>query len=158
MGWRVATWLAQPYWRVCSTMHKAIPMPPASSTPPFDAPPSASSRLGASLRITGTVTADEDLELAAFIDGAVSAPNHCVVVVQGARVTADIVARDLTVHGEVSGRLTATEIADLRATARVRGQVAAPRVVLHEGGRVDGRIDTRAVDAAARVAHYRRRQ
>ena len=137
-------------------MPKAIPMPAASSVPPFQPAAEAASRLPATLRIVGTVAADEDLEISASIEGAVSAPGHCVVVLSHARLRADILARDLTVHGGVSGKLTATEIVDVRAGADVRGTIASPRVVLELGGIVQGRIETKPVDAAVRVAQYRR--
>lgn len=133
-------------------------MPAASPASTFDPSSSAASCLSRTLRIIGTVVADEDLEIGARIEGAVSAPGHAVVVGSGAKLDADILARDLTVHGAVSGRLTATEIVDVRATAQVHGTIAAPRVVLEEGGLVHGRIETKPVDAAVRVAQYRRRQ
>jgi cytoskeletal protein CcmA (bactofilin family) len=139
-------------------MPKAIPMPPASSTPSLAQAPTVTSRLSETLRITGTVIADEDLVIAAAITGAVSAPGHCVVVSDDARLHADILARDLTVQGEVTGRLTATEIVDVRASGHVQGTIAAPRIVLELGGVVQGRIETKPVDAAVRVAQYRRRQ
>lgn len=139
-------------------MPKAIPMPPASFVPPVEAAPAATTRLSTTLRITGTVLADEDLDIAATIVGAVSAPGHCVTIVEAARLQADVLARDITVHGAVSGKLTATEIVDVRATADVRGTVAAPRVALELGGILQGRVETRPVDAAVRVAAYRRRQ
>lgn len=132
-------------------------MPTASRVPPAEPLPPAASQLDATLRIIGTVSADEDLEISASIRGAVSAPGHCVVVQESARLQADILARDLTVLGAVTGRLTATEIVDVRPGAEVRGSIASPRVVLEVGGLVQGRIDTRPVDAAVRVAQYRRR-
>ncbi len=138
-------------------MPKAIPMPPASHTPPAESVAPPASQLGSMLHIKGTVTADEDLEIAADVRGTISAPGHCVVVRESARLHADILARDLTILGAVTGRLTATEIVDVRPGAEVRGSIASPRVVLEDGGLVQGRIDTRPVDAAVRVAQYRRR-
>ena len=139
-------------------MPKAIQMPAPSSQPPLDPLAGPSSALSATLRIVGTVTADEDLELSADVHGTVSAPGHCVVVKAGARVDADILGRDITVHGHVRGKLTGTEIVDVRAGGSVYGTIAAPSVVLEEQGVVQGRIETRPVDAAIRVAQYRRRQ
>jgi cytoskeletal protein CcmA (bactofilin family) len=139
-------------------MPKAITMPPASIVSPVGPVAAVPSSLGATLHIRGTVSAEEDLDISATIRGAVSAPAQCVVVRAEADVKADILARDLTVHGHVQGRLTATEIIDIQSTARVDGQVVAPRVLLAEGGVVQGRVETRRVDAAVRVAQYRRRQ
>lgn len=138
-------------------MPRTIQMPARSSRPAI-APAAEASALSATLRIVGTVTADEDLEIAARIDGSVAAPGHCVVVQPGARVDADLLGRDITIHGHVTGRLTGTEIVDVRTGGAVYGTIAAPRVVLEDGGVVQGRVETRPVDAALRVAEYRRRQ
>lgn len=122
-----------------------------SATPPS----SAASLIGQTLVIDGTVSADEDLELRGTLRGQLSAPSHCVTLAASARVQADVLARDITVHGTVNGKLTATEIIDIRKDARVQAQIAAPRLALEEGGTVNGRIETRSVDAAVRVAQYR---
>jgi cytoskeletal protein CcmA (bactofilin family) len=126
-----------------------------SSPPPTDAKPSV---LGRTLVITGTITAEEDLELHATVRGHVAAPAHCVHVAADARIEAEVLARDITVLGHTSGKLTATEIVDLRATARVEGHIASPRLVLEEGGHVNARVETRSVDAAVRVAQYRKQR
>ena len=133
-------------------------MPAASSNPPFDPTPHVASSLSATLRITGTVIADEDIEISATVVGMISAPGHCVVVSADAQLQSDILARDVTVRGAVNGKVTATEIVDVRASGKVRGTIAAPRVVLELGGFVQGRIETKPVDAAVRVAQYRRRR
>jgi cytoskeletal protein CcmA (bactofilin family) len=123
--------------------------------PPAPTSPSTASVIGPTLVIDGTVSADEDLEIRGSVRGHLSAPSHCVTLSESARVQAEVLARDITVHGTVTGKLTATEIIDIRRDARVQAQVAAPRLALEEGGTVNGRIETRSVDAAVRVAQYR---
>lgn len=123
--------------------------------PPTAATSSSPSVIGRTLVIDGTLSADEDLEIQGSLRGQLSAPAHCVTVAESARVNADVLARDITVHGAVNGKLTATEIIDIRREARVQAQIAAPRLALEEGGTVNGRIETRSVDAAVRVAQYR---
>lgn len=114
--------------------------------------------LGASLVISGTVSADEDLEIHGIVRGQLSVPGHCVRVVPGAHVDADVLARDLTVLGYAHGKLTATEIIEVGAGATVLGQIAAPRFVLAEGAAVRARVETRRVDAAVHVAQYRKQR
>ena len=82
--------------------------------------------LGPTLVITGTVNAEEDLDVHGTVHGTVSAPAHCVRVALDAKVEADVLARDITVLGQATGRLTATEIVDVRASARVQGHIASP--------------------------------
>ena len=57
--------------------------------------------------------------------------------------------------GRVSGKVTATEIVDIRDSARVSGELAAPSVKLADGARVNARVETKRVDAAVHVARYR---
>ncbi len=130
-----------------------------ASAPSFPVPElPAPSVLGPTLVITGALSAEEDLEIHGAVRGTITAPAHCVRVERDARVEADVLARDVTVVGRASGKLTATEIVDIRSTAHVTGQVAAPRLVLEEGGHVQARVETRSVDAAVRVAQYRKQR
>ncbi len=127
-----------------------VPIPTADSARP--------SVFGRTLLITGSLSAEEDLELHGTVRGSVSVPAHCVTVADDARVEAEVLARDITVRGQVAGKLTATEIVDIRSGARVQGQIAAPRLALAEGGIVNARVETRSVDAAVRVAQYRKQR
>jgi cytoskeletal protein CcmA (bactofilin family) len=131
-------------------------MPTAPTFPAADT--SKPSVLGPTLVITGSINAEEDLELHATLRGSIATPNHCVRVAEDARIDAEVLARDITVLGQASGKLTATEIVDIRRGARVQGHIAAPRLVLEEGGVVNARVETRSVDAAVRVAQYRKQR
>jgi cytoskeletal protein CcmA (bactofilin family) len=130
-------------------------MSTVSTFSPADAHPTV---LGPTLVVTGTITTEEDLEVHGTLRGQLAAPAHCVRLEGDARVEADVLARDITVLGQVSGKFTATEIIDIRASARLQGQIAAPRLVLEEGALVNARVETRSVDAAVRVAQYRKRR
>ncbi len=57
--------------------------------------------------------------------------------------------------GTLTGKVTATEIVDVRARRAITGELAAPSVVLAEGARVQARVETKRVDAAVHVARYR---
>ena len=82
-------------------------------------------------------------------------PAHALIIGPKAQVDAKVFARDITVYGAVSGKVTATEIVDIRDSARVSGELAAPSVKLAEGARVNARVETKRVDAAVHVARYR---
>jgi cytoskeletal protein CcmA (bactofilin family) len=82
-------------------------------------------------------------------------PGFALTIAAGARVDARILARDVTILGSFSGRITATEIIDVRETARVSGEIAAPKVALAEGAEIQARVETKSVDAAVHVARYR---
>ena len=90
-----------------------------------------------------------------IVTGTIDMPANALTIGPKAQVDARVFARDITVHGAVSGKVTATEIVDIRDSARVSGELAAPSVKLAEGARVNARVETKRVDAAVHVARYR---
>jgi cytoskeletal protein CcmA (bactofilin family) len=130
-------------------------MSTAPTFPPADARPSV---FGATLIVTGSVSAEEDLEIHGTLRGHLAAPDCCVRLESDAHVEADVLARDITMLGQATGKFTATEIVDIRKGANIHGQIAAPRLVLDEGAIVNAKVETRSVDAAVRVAQYRKQR
>jgi cytoskeletal protein CcmA (bactofilin family) len=107
-------------------------------------PPRASSdraSIGRSITIKGEVRGDEDLLIQGRVDGSVMLKEHAVTVGPEGEVKADIGARVITIEGKVDGNLTAQEQVILRTSARVQGNIAAPRVVLEDGARFRGGVD-----------------
>jgi cytoskeletal protein CcmA (bactofilin family) len=105
--------------------------------------------------VSGDVAASEDLLVEGSVNGSIDMPGFALTIAAGARVDARVLARDVTILGSFSGRITATEIVDVREGARVTGELAAPRVALAEGAEIQARVETRRVDAAVHVARYR---
>jgi len=97
--------------------------------------------IGRSIAIKGEVTGEEDLLIQGRIEGSVNLKAHAVTVGSEGRVSADITARVITVEGEVVGDLRAQEQVALRSTARVHGDLTAPRVVLEDGAAFRGLVD-----------------
>lgn len=97
--------------------------------------------IGASIEIQGEVTGSEDLTIQGHVDGSVTLEEHAVTVGPDGRVAADIVARVIEVEGRVDGDLKAEEQVALRGTARVEGDISAPRVVLDDGSYFRGEVD-----------------
>jgi len=60
------------------------------------------------------------------------------IVAEGAEVEARIEGRFVDVRGKVIGNIEATERIDLTATARVRGDLTAPQVIVEAGARFNG--------------------
>lgn len=97
--------------------------------------------IGTSITIRGEVTGDEDLTIQGHVDGSVTLDEHAVTVGPDGQVDADIVARVITVEGHVDGDLDADEQIVLRGSARVEGDISAPRVVLEDGSYFRGAVD-----------------
>lgn len=107
------------------------------------------------LSVVGDVAASEDLLVEGAVSGSIDMPGYALTIAAGARVDARILARDVTILGSFTGRITATEIIDVRETAKVSGEIAAPKVALAEGAEISARVETKSVDAAVHVARYR---
>jgi cytoskeletal protein CcmA (bactofilin family) len=116
---------------------------PPTRTEPVRSAPATGERatIGRSITIKGEVSGDEDLLIQGTVDGSVNLKQQSVTVGREGRVKADITGRVVTVEGEVEGNLTAEEQVVLRSSAKVQGDIAAPRVVLEDGGTFRGGID-----------------
>lgn len=125
--------------------------PPAAPSPPSVAPPSsavahAAERretrgVGPSLSIVGDVTGEDDLTVLGRLEGTIDLPANSVTIGPSARVKADIRAKFVSVAGELSGNVVASEQIVIRHTATMHGNLAAPRVGLEDGCRFRGSVE-----------------
>jgi cytoskeletal protein CcmA (bactofilin family) len=113
---------------------------------------------GKSLVVIGEVRSTSELTLDGRIEGHVWCENGSVTVSASAVLMGDVVARDITVLGRVSGQLIATEVVDVRAGAVVTGAAIAPAFILHEGASFNGRVEPQRLDAALGVARFQQKQ
>ena len=115
----------------------------ATSPRPTRAPSTSGepATIGPSITIKGEVSGDEDLLIQGRVNGSVDLKEQSVTVGREGRVEADISGRVVTVEGEVDGDLVAQEQIILRSSARVEGDITAPRVVLEDGARFRGLVD-----------------
>ena len=97
--------------------------------------------IGPSIIIKGEVSGDEDLLIQGQVDGSVALDLHAVTVGGGGRVKANITGRIITIEGNVEGDLKAQEQIILRGSARVQGDLKAPRIVLEDGASFRGLVD-----------------
>ncbi|MEE3202861.1 MAG: polymer-forming cytoskeletal protein [Acidobacteriota bacterium] len=117
--------------------------------------PQGVTSLGRTLIIKGELTAEENLIIEGTVEGNISVPEHAVAVGRTARVSADIMAKTVTILGEASGRFTASEKIELRQTARVVGGIIATRVEMIEGAIFEGSIDPSKTETAVAVGKHR---
>lgn len=97
--------------------------------------------IGPSISIRGDLTGEEDLIIEGRVEGEVQLKQHRVEVGQGGRVKADINAKTIHVLGQVDGNLAGDEEVVIRASGRVAGNIAAPRVTLEDGCNFRGTVD-----------------
>ena len=97
--------------------------------------------IGESITIEGELKGSEDLTIQGNVEGSVNLNDHAVTVGPDGKVEADIVARVITVEGHVVGDLDADDQIVLRGSARVEGDLSAPRVNLEDGSYFRGAVD-----------------
>jgi cytoskeletal protein CcmA (bactofilin family) len=105
--------------------------------------------IGASILIEGNVTSSESMTVAGRVEGDITVREHALVIAAGGTVRGNIVARDVVVHGEALGSITASARVEVAATGSVHGDISAPRMVLAEGATLHGRIGIAATPAGA---------
>ena len=112
--------------------------------------------ISAAVSVRGEVLASGDLTIDGHVDGPIYCEGGAVVVSGTGHLTGDVVARDITVFGSVTGTLVATEVVDIRPNASVTGRVVTPRFILTEGGSFNGSAEPQHLEAALSVARHRR--
>lgn len=114
------------------------------------------SHIGKAISVKGSVHADEPIAIAGTVAGDVYAGEHGVTIEAQGHVDGTITAREIVVHGRVTGRLVATDVVRLKAEANVTADVASPRAAIDDGAQYRGRVEPARAEAAARVAAYRK--
>jgi cytoskeletal protein CcmA (bactofilin family) len=96
--------------------------------------------LGTSVIIKGELSASEDLTLYGQMEGSVTLPDHTLTIGPHANITATISAKAIVIVGAVTGKVTAKERIEIRATGSVAGDIDSPRLAIAEGGRLRGHV------------------
>ena len=74
------------------------------------------------------------------------------VIGRSAVLTAQVMADSIVIAGEVNGDVAADTYVRLLPSARIRGNVTAPVLVIHEGAVVEGHCSARSIQPGAREA------
>src|SRR6266571_3878833 len=80
----------------------------------------ALSIIGTGMRVVGDITADG--------------------VVKSGEVEGDVITREAIIGGEVRGTVVAGERAEIQASSVVHGDITSRRLLVHEGGEINGVI------------------
>lgn len=90
--------------------------------------------------ITGDVTTEGTVKVEGEVLGNVHAGQQ-VLLARGSRVKGDVHSREAVIGGIVEGAIRATERVEIQATAVVHGDVTTQRIVIAEGGQVNGGLE-----------------
>lgn len=108
--------------------------------------------IGPSIEIDGKLKGDEDVVVEGRIKGTVMLKQHTLTVGSQGRLDAEVYAHSILVDGTVHGDLYASERISIRKSARIEGNILAPRISLEDGAKFRGSIDMDAESEAFRKA------
>ncbi|NKB96904.1 MAG: polymer-forming cytoskeletal protein [Pseudomonadales bacterium] len=97
--------------------------------------------IGASIKIKGEITGDENLQIDGQVEGQVNLNNHDLTIGDSGTVNADLNAKTIKIHGSVNGDIKGSEMVVVSKSGKVLGNIVAPRVTLEDGAQFKGSID-----------------
>ncbi len=101
----------------------------------------AAARLGASLHVKGEITGNEDLTIDGNVEGLVHLDDRKLTVGASAKITADIIAREVVVYGNVKGNLRARDRIEIKKDGSVVGDLTTARIMIEDGAYFKGSIE-----------------
>ena len=101
----------------------------------------ATARLGSSLHVKGEMTGSEDLLIDGSVDGLIQLDERKLTVGATAKVTADIIAREVVVYGTVKGNLRAKDRIEIKKDGSVNGDLTTARIMIEDGAYFKGSIE-----------------
>lgn len=93
--------------------------------------------IGSGMRVVGDISAEGVVKIEGAVVGTVQAGRQ-VLVAKGGLVEGDVVAREAIIGGEVRGGIQASERVELQTTSVVHGDIATRRLLVQEGGEING--------------------
>jgi cytoskeletal protein CcmA (bactofilin family) len=100
----------------------------------------AVAHIGKSVVIKGQLSGSEDLYLDGEVEGSIDLQGHALTIGPNGRIRAQIVAKEIVVHGKVDGNIRGERI-ELTKTALVVSDISTQRIVIEEGAFFKGSID-----------------
>jgi cytoskeletal protein CcmA (bactofilin family) len=97
--------------------------------------------IGQSIYIKGELTGNEDLTIEGRVEGNIALKDHNVTIGSNGKIKAEIVAKNITIMGEVDGNVYAEDKLEITRSGRLSGNIVAPRVVIEDGARFKGSVE-----------------
>ena len=93
--------------------------------------------IGSGMRVVGDITAEGVVKVEGTVVGTVQAGRQ-VLVAKGGLVEGDVVTHEAIIGGEVRGSVQASERVELQTTSVVHGDINTRRLLVQEGGEING--------------------
>src|SRR3984893_9776427 len=116
-------------------------MAPLDSPYPATTSSGGTARLGASLHVKGEITGNEDLHIDGSVEGLVHLEERKLTVGASARLTADVIAREVVVYGSGKGNMRACDRIEIKKDGSVVGDLTTARIMIEDGAYFKGSIE-----------------
>ena len=103
----------------------------------LEGPDAGLSIIGMGMRVVGEITAEGVVKVEGIVVGAIRAGRQ-VLVAKGGEVEGDIFTREAIIGGEVRGAIRGEERVELQTTSVVHGDITTRRLLVQEGGAING--------------------
>ena len=89
----------------------------------------------------GEISGNEDLHIDGSVEGLVQLEDRKLTVGASAKLTADVVAREVVVYGSVKGNLRARDRIEIKKDGSVVGDLTTARIMIEDGAYFKGSIE-----------------
>lgn len=120
---------------------EARTMSPIETSYPSSGQDRATARLGSSLHFKGEISGNEDLHVDGSVEGLIHLDDRKLTVGASAKVTADVIAREVVVFGNVKGNLQARDRIEIKKDGSVVGDLTTARIMIEDGAYFKGSIE-----------------
>lgn len=117
------------------------PAPTHASPAPTASSSSKSAVLGATIKVKGDISGEENLLIEGQVEGSVSLASHELTIGKTGKLNANLTAKTIRIDGEVDGDITGKEKVMVTSTSQIKGNIVTPKMTLEEGARFKGTID-----------------
>lgn len=95
--------------------------------------------VAADLTVVGELRTEGVVKIDGTVEGNVRAARQ-VLISKGGYVRGDVITKEAIVGGRVAGSIQASERVEVQDAATVEGDIATQRILVHEGGEVNGNV------------------
>jgi cytoskeletal protein CcmA (bactofilin family) len=98
-------------------------------------------RIGVGLYIKGQISGNEDLDVEGKVEGPVQLGEGKLTVGTGGNLTGDVTAREVIIHGTLTGNLQVRDLLEIKSDGSAVGDVVTDRILIEEGAYFKGSIE-----------------
>jgi cytoskeletal protein CcmA (bactofilin family) len=114
---------------------------PRTIQPDPTASRSNQAHIGKSVVVKGEISGSEDLYVDGEVRGSIELRDHGLTVGPNGKVDANVIAREIVVHGTLNGNVQAADKIEIRKTGSILGDLSTARIIIEDGAYFKGSID-----------------